>query len=101
MKKLIAALVASMFAVGAFAAEAAAPAADASAASAPAAKKQAKKIHKAKKVEVAASAASKYQLEEDGFFGGGNPGCELQGPRCDSAKCLIGRWRAVGPGRKE
>jgi len=31
------------------------------------------------------------QLEEDSFFGGGNPGCELQGPRCDSAKRLIGR----------
>lgn len=58
MKKLIAALIASMFAIGAFAAEAAsAPAADA-AASAPA--KKAKKHHKAaKKAAAASEAASK------------------------------------------
>lgn len=57
MNKLIAALIASMFAVGAFAAEAAAPAAEATAASA--ASKPAKKAkHHAKKAKKAASAAS-------------------------------------------
>jgi hypothetical protein len=58
MKKLIAALITSMFAIGAFAAEAAASA-PAAAASAPA--KKAKKAHHkaAKKAAVAAEAASK------------------------------------------
>lgn len=60
MKKLIAALIASMFAVGAFAADAAPAAAAPVAASAPA-KKAVKKHHhkKAKKAAAAASAASK------------------------------------------
>jgi hypothetical protein len=57
MKKLIAALIASMFAVGAFAAETAASApAAAATASAPA--KAVKKVHKAKKAKKAAAAAS-------------------------------------------
>lgn len=60
MKKLIAALITSMFAVGAFAADAPAAASVPVAASAPA-KKATKKHHhkKAKKAAAAASAASK------------------------------------------
>lgn len=61
MKKLIAALIASMFAVGAFAADAVTAPAAASAASAPA-KKAAKKHHHkkaAKKAAAASEAASK------------------------------------------
>lgn len=49
----------------------------------------------------AEQARAALDLEEDSFFGGGNPGCELQGPSGNSAKRLIGRGRAVGPGRKE
>jgi hypothetical protein len=56
MKKLIAALIASMFAIGAFAAETAAPAAEA-AASAPM-KKAKKAHHKAKKAAAAAASAA-------------------------------------------
>jgi hypothetical protein len=58
MKKLIAALIASMFAVGAFAAETAASAPVAAAATASAPAKAAKKVHKAKKAKKAAAAAS-------------------------------------------
>ena len=61
MKKLIAALIASMFAVGAFAADAAPAAAAAPVAASAPAKKAVKKHHhkKAKKAAAAASAASK------------------------------------------